>query len=76
MPTGNAGAGSGPLAPPVRRPAVDGPRDSGSLAMRWLNRIEYDNAARDLLGTSQQLGRGFSTTRPSLVSTTTPISEP
>jgi Protein of unknown function (DUF1592)/Protein of unknown function (DUF1588)/Protein of unknown function (DUF1587)/Protein of unknown function (DUF1595)/Protein of unknown function (DUF1585) len=52
--TGGAGAGGtgvvvGPLAP----------RDPGRVTMRQLNRVEYNNTVRDLLGTSLQPAASF-----------------
>lgn len=44
-----AGAGSAPA----------GPRDPGRVTARQLNRVEYDNTVRDLLGTTLQPGTSF-----------------
>ena len=49
-PTGTTGTGS------TGTPANAGPRDPGRVTIRRLNRVEYDNTVRDLLGTAQTPG--------------------
>lgn len=51
-PTGTVGTGTGATGAGV----AAGPRDPGRVTTRRLNRAEYDNTVRDLLGTTQTLG--------------------
>lgn len=51
-----AGTGTGSVGSP---PTASGPRDPGRVTMRQLNRVEYNNTVRDLLGTTQQPGSTF-----------------
>ncbi len=53
----NTGTGTGVVIPA-------GPRDSGRVSIRPLNRIEYNNTVRDLLGTAQQPATAFVSDTP------------
>jgi hypothetical protein len=66
-PGGGAGAGA---APAGGAPAAPGSLDPGRVTLRRLNRVEYDNTVRDLLGTAlrpaerlpgDEVDRGFDT---------------
>jgi hypothetical protein len=48
--------GSTPGSSEATNPTESGPRDPGRVTIRRLNRVEYDNTVRDLLGTTQTLG--------------------
>ena len=58
-PTGTTGGGNGATG---GGSATSGPQDPGRVTIRRLNRAEYDNTVRDLLGTAQTPG---ATTFPS-----------
>lgn len=48
---------STPGSSEATNPTESGPRDPGRVTIRRLNRVEYDNTVRDLLGTTQTLGQ-------------------
>ena len=61
------GTGSGPSVTQPGTggsPVVSGPRDPGRVTMRQLNRVEYNNTVRDLLGTAQQPASAFLSDTP------------
>ncbi len=55
------GAGGGPAENPGKggEGGAATPADPGRVTMRQLNRVEYDNTVRDLLGTTQRPGLTF-----------------
>jgi hypothetical protein len=55
-PGGGTGANGGMAAGGAGGSPSTGPRDPGRVTMRRLNRAEYDNTVRDLLGTALQPG--------------------
>src|SRR5687767_7256830 len=54
--TGSTGGAAGSQDPPG---GVDGALDPGRITLRRLNRTEYDNTVRDLLGTTLRPASAF-----------------
>jgi hypothetical protein len=55
---GSVSAGSGPSLDP-EAPTPPAPNNPGSVSVRRLNRVEYDNTVRDLLGTELRPAKDF-----------------